>query len=79
VAFIASDSPAAALTFLENVFEKAESLSSLGERGRVVPELTDPRVRELLIGQYRLFYEIHDDEVAVLGVMHGAREFSKGE
>jgi plasmid stabilization system protein ParE len=79
VAYIASDSPAAALAFLEEVFSLAESLSTLSERGRIVPELADPRVRELLFHKYRLFYEVHGNEVTILGVLHGAREFRKGE
>lgn len=79
VAYIANDSPASALAFLEEAFKKAESLSTLSERGRVVPELADPNIRELLIHSYRLFYEIHAYEVTILGVLHGAREFQKGE
>ncbi len=79
VAYIANDSPASALAFLEEIRSKAESLSTLSERGRVVPELADPKVHELLIHSYRLFYEIYGNEVAVLGVLHGAREFRKGE
>ncbi len=78
-AYIASDSPPAALAFLEEIFEKAESLGTLSERGRIVPELADPHVRELLLHKYRLFYEIHENEVVVLGVLHGAREFRKDE
>ena len=78
-AYIASDSPPAALVLLEEIFEKAESLGTLSERGRIVPELADPHVRELLLHKYRLFYEIHEKEVVVLGVLHGAREFRKGE
>ena len=79
VAYIANDSPPSALAFLEEVSGKAESLSTLSERGRVVPEIGDPNVRELLIRTYRLFYEVRENEVTVLGVLHGAREFRKDE
>lgn len=79
VTYIANDSPASAVAFLETVHSKAESLSTLSERGRVVPELADPNVHELLIHKYRLLYEIHGNEIVVLGVLHGAREFRKGE
>ncbi len=79
VAYIAKDSPASALAILEEVFTKAQSLSTLSERGRVVPELADPKVRELVIRSYRLFYEVHVNEVTILGVLHGAREFRKRE
>lgn len=79
VTFIASDSPTAALAFLEEVSSKAESLSALSERGRIVPELADPRIRELLLHNYRLFYEVHESEVIILGVVHGARQFREDE
>lgn len=79
VAYIANDSPSSALAFLDAVSSKADSLSTLSERGRVVPEIGDPNVRELLIHAYRLLYEVHGNEVVVLGVLHGAREFRKGE
>jgi plasmid stabilization system protein ParE len=75
VAYIAGDSLQAALAFLEEVFTAAETLTTLSERGRVVPELNDPLVRELFIKRYRLLYEIREQEIHVLAVLHGAREF----
>ncbi len=52
---------------------------TLSERGRIVPELQKPAVRELFIKKYRLFYEVWPDRVHVLGLLHGAREFKKRE
>jgi len=75
VAYIARDSLPSALAFLEEAFTAAESLLTLSERGRVVPELNDPRVRELFVKRYRLLYEVHEQEIHVLAVLHGAREF----
>ena len=75
VAYITRDSLQSALAFLEEAFTAAESLAKLSERGRVVPELNDPAVRELFIERYRLLYEIHEREIQVLAVLHSAREF----
>jgi len=75
ITYIAKDSLPSALAFLEEALQTAESLATLSERGRVVPELNDPIVRELFIKRYRLLYEIHEQEVHVLAVLHGAREF----
>jgi plasmid stabilization system protein ParE len=58
VAHIAADSPAAARTFASAVVEAGRSLARLSERGRVVPELSDPAVRELILGKYRIIYEV---------------------
>ncbi len=48
----------------------------MAERGRVVPELEEPAVRELIVGSYRLIYEIADADVNVLGLIHGARDLA---
>jgi hypothetical protein len=33
-------------------------------------------VRELVVGSYRLIYEISEGEVYVLGLIHGARDLA---
>jgi toxin ParE1/3/4 len=79
VAYIARDAPLSALAFLEEVLATADTLVTLARRGRMVPELQNPRIRELFIKHYRLLYEIEDRAVYVLGLIHGAREFKPGE
>ncbi len=79
VAYIAKDAPLSALTFLEEVLDTADSLATLSERGRIVPEYQNPVVRELFIKRYRLLYEIQDFAVYVLGFIHGARDFKPPE
>jgi toxin ParE1/3/4 len=59
--YIAEDSPGYAAAFLRRVRDRARSLDELAERGRVVPELDEPEVRELFVGSYRLIYEITDE------------------
>lgn len=75
VEYIAVDSPAAAHKLAVAVVAAAESLSELSERGRVVPELNDSRYRELLVGTYRLVYRVEDQHVAIVALVHGARDF----
>jgi plasmid stabilization system protein ParE len=48
----------------------------MAERGRVVPELEEPTVRELIVGRYRLIYEIDGADVNILGLIHGARDLA---
>ena len=73
---IAESSPAYGATFIGQIRDAARSLAELSERGRVVPELEDPTVRELLLGSYRLIYETHPATVYLLGVVHGARDLA---
>jgi toxin ParE1/3/4 len=71
---IAEDSPGYAAAFVRRVRDRSQSLAEHAERGRVVPELDDAGVRELIAGSYRLIYEVAADDVYVLGVIHGARD-----
>jgi toxin ParE1/3/4 len=75
-AYIARDSPRYAAAFVRRIRDAARSLRTLSERGRMVPELGEPAVRELLVGSYRLIYEMHQREVIVLALVHGARNLA---
>ena len=75
VAYIASDSPAAAERLLVKILDAAASLSELTERGRVVPELEEPSVRELIVPPYRLVNEYDLSHVRILALLHTAQEF----
>ncbi len=73
---IAQDSPTYAAGFARRVWERAQSLDELSYRGRAVPELEDPDVRELILASYRLLYELRGETVDVLGLIHGARDLA---
>lgn len=60
----------------EAVMQAAGKLSTLSERGRLVPELHDDRTREIFVRDYRLMYEVHDDRVAVVAFVFGRRDFA---
>lgn len=72
---IAVDSPSGAKTVAAEALKAVDSLSTFADRGRVVPELADPGVRELLVLRYRLLYRVYDDRVVILAFVHGARDF----
>jgi toxin ParE1/3/4 len=65
----------AAIRILDRIFESAESLKTMGERGRVVPERGDASVRELLIDPYRLLYAVRESDIVILGVLHQRRDY----
>jgi len=75
--YIAQDSLKGARRVLEEALGTAESLATLSERGRIVPELEESSIREVFIGKYRLLYEVKPLEVTVLAILHGARDFAK--
>lgn len=77
LAFLAEDSPEAASNVLDVILSVAESLAVLSKRGRVVPELGQPDTREVFVYSYRLMYDVSDEDVRILAVLHGARDFDR--
>ena len=70
---IAQDSLEYALSFYEQVREKVESLIQFPRMGRVVPELDEPNIRELILENYRIIYRILEKEVQIVRLFHGSR------
>jgi len=77
VEYISKDSFEAARRVLLDALAAASSLSMLSERGRVVPELAHPAIREIFVHKYRLIYEVRPSQVEILAFLHGARDFIK--
>ncbi len=71
--FIARDSKSYAAAFILEVKESVTSLTQFAERGRMVPEFGIHRIRELFVRSYRVVYEVSDDRILVLALIHGAR------
>ena len=76
IAYIAADSRVNALRVLEGTLEAARHLSTMAERGRVVPELNAPAVRGVLVFRYRLMYHVDPNRVEVRAFVHGSRDFA---
>ena len=71
--YISRDSLYHAQNVVENIFDLGDSLLEQPKAGRIVPELQDPHVQERFIYSYRLIYEIKDNDIYILGVIHGIR------
>lgn len=72
--YIAQDSPRYAAGLVREARDASRSLAHFANRGRVVPEIGDPAVRELFVWRYRLIYRVTDQEVEVLAFIHSARD-----
>ena len=71
IEYIATDSRANALKTLKKIKQKASSLYTLPERGRIVPELQDQGIllyRELIVPPWRIIYRISEMKVYILSV-----------
>lgn len=56
-----------------------EGISQFPQAGRVVPEFSDPNVRERFAYSCRVIYEVRGDTVEVLTVIHGKRLLESGD
>ena len=71
--FIGRDSPKKAETFVNYLIEQGESLALNPRIGRIVPEISNPEIRELIVKRYRIVYRLMEDEIAILTVFEGHR------
>lgn len=75
VRYIAADDPIAAERFGNAVIKRVEGITSFPRIGRVVPEIGNELLREVILAPYRIVYELDDsaEQIAVIRVWHGAR------
>ncbi len=74
--YIAKDSKYYAQNVIQEIVAKTETLIELPEVGRIVPEISDQNIRELIVYSYRLIYEISAAGIEILAIIHGRRDFN---
>ena len=73
--YIARHSPRYAAIMVGRLVEAVDRVADFPESGRIVPELGDPTVREVIHGAYRVVYELDGDALTVLTVFRASRQF----
>ena len=76
--FISRDSLQYAQQVVERLFELSDGIVEQPLAGRIVPEIENENIRERFLYSYRLIYEVREDEVFVLAVIHGKRLLESG-
>ena len=71
--FISQDSPERAEKFVDQIIEHAETLSDNSLRGKTVPEISNPDIRELIFKKYRIVYRVKGNSLDILTVFEGHR------
>lgn len=69
--YIAQDSITVAENWIDTVFAKVEHLKLFPESGRIVPEINNLKIKELIYGNYRIIYRIEEKQISILTVRHG--------
>lgn len=69
--YISEDNPDAALTLIDEFETKVEKLRLNPESGRVLPELKNNNIREIVVHKnYGVIYDINPDSIIILTVRH---------
>jgi addiction module RelE/StbE family toxin len=69
--FIAQDSPARAQEFIDFLIKSGESIANNPESGRIVPEIANQAIREIIVRKYRIVYRIKDNTIEIITVFEG--------
>lgn len=75
--WIAADSPARALAFIELLRDKCLDLGEIPMAFPVVPRFESLGVRRRPVGDYLIFYRVQGKQVEILHVVHGARDYDE--
>lgn len=72
--YIAKESLHYAQQTISKIYYAAEKMADHPLSGRVVPELSNPVIREIIVGNYRVIYSTPSpDEVQIITVHHSSR------
>ena len=62
----------------DKIFEKAKALEQFPQMGRVVPEIGNSEVRELIFRNYRIIYHlVSSSQINILAVHNGIRPLTE--
>jgi toxin ParE1/3/4 len=72
--FISKDSPTYAKRQIIRIRDRARLLKTQPNLGRVVPEFDDKKLHEIILGSYRIIYQIQMNElVEIITIFHSSR------
>ena len=61
--------PRTAARIIRSIRSRVRLLQRFPLSGRVIPEYGDPNLREVIVGQFRVFHRIHEDRIEILHVL----------
>ena len=75
LSFVALDSPANARRLGERMLARVELIANQPESGGYVLEDRYERAREVLVGRYRIIYELENEcsLIRIITILHGSR------
>jgi len=77
--YISQDSSSEAIKWVRKIFNSVKRLEAFPESGRIVPEINNSAIREIIHGNYRIIYQIADKEIEILTVRNFKMKIDMGE
>lgn len=79
ILYIAKDSKENALKFHDKIIESTNKLEIFPKLGLLVPDkkMSSSGFRMLVVDKYLLFYKVYHDEIGILRILHGSRDYPK--
>jgi len=75
--FISADNPEAAIQLIDKLISLTKDLGRFPKKGRIVPELSIDRIREIIYKIYRIVYAIKKNSIIILTVFESHKLLSK--
>ncbi|MEI9919335.1 MAG: type II toxin-antitoxin system RelE/ParE family toxin [Bacteroidota bacterium] len=75
--YISRDSAFYANKLISKIAGRIDQLEKFQQSGRIVPELNNEMVRELIEGSYRIIYQVEDGCVTIVRIHHSAMILKK--
>ena len=73
IEFLAKQSEKYAKIQVQRIFDRVGLLENFPQMGRVVPELEYDKVREIIVGPYRVIYHlVSENRIDILTIHHSA-------
>lgn len=77
--YISRDNPVSAIEFVDKLISVAETIIDYREKGRIVPEFSIEKIREVLHKNYRIVYLIKKNSIDILTIFEGHQLLKKEE
>ncbi|MBI4691426.1 MAG: type II toxin-antitoxin system RelE/ParE family toxin [Nitrospirae bacterium] len=75
--YIAEGSPFYSIVFIDKMIASVEKVALFPLCGRVVPEFDREDIREIFFHKYRIVYQIKEENISILAIVHGAMDILK--
>jgi toxin ParE1/3/4 len=69
------DNPKRAESFISEIYDKCQSLSTMSRAFPLLPRWEEHGIRRRPFGDYLIFYRIEKDWIDILHILHGARDY----